>query len=120
MTYVHTLFDLWSLFFNPAARPSAVFTKVMPFVNTEAQLRVIDVAGIALFPFAVSFMLPLYLYRLVLEKQTKLRVMMRIMGLNNSSYWLVNYLLDFALYLVVALLFSAVEIATSMSAITAT
>jgi hypothetical protein len=113
MTYVHTIFDLWSIFFNPTARPSVVLSKVMPFINTQAQLRVIDVAGIALFPFAVSFLLPLYLYRLVLEKQTKLRVMMRIMGLNNSSYWLVNYILDFALYLVVALLFSAVEIATS-------
>jgi ABC-type multidrug transport system ATPase subunit len=85
---------------------------VLPFYNKEAEVRVVDVAGIALFPFAVSFLLPQYLYRLVLEKQTKLRVMMRIMGLYDATYWLVNYVLDFALYVIVAILFVAIEIIT--------
>jgi ABC-type multidrug transport system ATPase subunit len=92
--------------------PLVVLLQLMPFYNKEAEVRVIDVAGIALFPFAVSFLLPTYLYRLVLEKQTKLRVMMRIMGLRDVTYWLVNYVLDFALYCVVAVLFVAIELIT--------
>jgi ABC-type multidrug transport system ATPase subunit len=109
MSFIHTAIDIP---LGAGQPPLVILLQVMPFYNNQAEVRVVDVAGIALFPFAVSFLLPTYLYRLVLEKQSKLRVMMRIMGLYDSTYWFVNYVLDFALYVVVAVLFVAIEIIT--------
>jgi len=49
----------------------------LPYMETMAAIRIIDVAGIALFPFAVSFLTPVYMHKIVLEKQTKLRYLCR-------------------------------------------
>lgn len=60
--------------------------------------------GAWLIPIAMSFLLPVYIYTLVYEKQNRLHEMMRIMGLNMFSYWFINYLFFYAMYVVVMLM----------------
>lgn len=70
----------------------------MPYVSTGLSIDLIDAVGVALFPFAVSFLFPVYVnlydikrktrrsfslkclsfYRLVMEKEKKLREMMKM------------------------------------------
>jgi len=45
----------------------------LPYIQRTATVKLIDIAGLALFPFAVSFLTPIYMNKIVLEKETKLR-----------------------------------------------
>eukprot|EP01116_Phalansterium_solitarium_P003056 TRINITY_DN1353_c0_g1_i1.p1 TRINITY_DN1353_c0_g1~~TRINITY_DN1353_c0_g1_i1.p1 ORF type:complete len:911 (+),score=324.01 TRINITY_DN1353_c0_g1_i1:92-2824(+) len=57
--------------------------------------------GCWLLPIAFSFLSPVYIYTLVYEKQQRLLEMMRIMGLTMVSYWFINYMFFYALYVAV-------------------
>ena len=62
------------------------------------------VGGCSTIPFALGFLLPVFVYLLVLEKKEKHLEMMRIMGLSKSTYWIVNFIFNYCLYLVVLLI----------------
>eukprot|EP01027_Heterolobosea_sp_BB2_P006992 GEZU01010470.1.p1 GENE.GEZU01010470.1~~GEZU01010470.1.p1 ORF type:complete len:184 (+),score=45.20 GEZU01010470.1:41-592(+) len=70
-----------------------------------------DILGIALFPFAISFLMPVFLYTLTMEKELRLREMMKMLGLKPFTYWANNYFFDLILFSAVALVFVACELA---------
>eukprot|EP01104_Vermistella_antarctica_P009347 TRINITY_DN2398_c0_g1_i1.p1 TRINITY_DN2398_c0_g1~~TRINITY_DN2398_c0_g1_i1.p1 ORF type:complete len:959 (-),score=230.66 TRINITY_DN2398_c0_g1_i1:64-2940(-) len=51
------------------------------------------------FPFALSVMMPSFMYILVLERSERLVEMMKMMGAKMSIYWLVVFLVQYLLYL---------------------
>jgi hypothetical protein len=106
---------------NATAAPGLELSlQEFPYYLDEAEVKVIDVVGIALFPFALSFLIPVYTHTLVLEKQEKLRGMMRLKGLRRSTYWTVAYGLDYVVYLAIVLLFIGVELASGVKVFTET
>jgi hypothetical protein len=58
-----------------------------------------------IFPLCMSMGLPVFLYQIVLEKETRLIENMKINGMKMSKYWKVNYLFNLVFYLITAILF---------------
>eukprot|EP00727_Mastigamoeba_balamuthi_P009933 m51a1_g5562 hypothetical protein (816) ;mRNA; f:577506-581091 len=69
-------------------------------------------------PFALSFLMPVYIYTIVHEKQQRLREMMRMMGLWMPMYWAINYVYDVLMYLVVCIIYIAIGLAFQLRVFT--
>lgn len=71
------------------------------------QWAVPDAACLQLVPLSTSFLVPVFTFKLVFEKQNKLRAMMLSSGLHQRVYWMAAMLFDltFQLGLVVAFYF---------------
>jgi hypothetical protein len=67
-----------SLFFEKTNNRIISMIKAFPFKIEEQTLNFNDILGMAIFPFALSFLLPIFLYTLVMEKEKKLREMMKL------------------------------------------
>lgn len=76
----------------------------MPYEPTiDAELeRVLNIIGLAVFPCCLSLCLPVFIYALVMEKETKLVETMKINGMKMKWYWSVNFCFFFAIYLITA------------------
>ena len=66
---------------------------------------IVSVVGASIYPIAISLLLPVFMYAIVLEKEERLREIMKMNGLEMSIYWFVNYLWSVGLYLVAMLVF---------------
>jgi hypothetical protein len=66
----------------------------MPMVNEDRSfiIKIISVTGASLYPLALSLMLPIFMYVIVLEKEEKLIEMMKMNGMNIKNYWVVTIL----------------------------
>ena len=82
-------------------------SQYMPFTTSEDTfiMKAMNILGATLYPIALSVIFPVFLYTLVLEKEERLREMMKMNGMKIKNYWLVNYLWNAALYLVSASIF---------------
>ena len=83
-------------------------------------IRLSDIIGVGLFPLALSFLMPMFMTAIALEKQEKLREMMEMMGMSSWIYWLSAYLYDFALYTVIVALFIGAEVGVGVNVIVQT
>lgn len=78
----------------------------MPFktmIDTEVN-KMINFAGMVIYPVAMALCLPLFLYNFVSEKETKLVVIMKINGLKMRNYWLVNGVYNFCFYWIIVMI----------------
>jgi hypothetical protein len=73
-----------------------------PNIRKEAQMLV-NGAGYVVYPVLFSLSLPVFLYNVVLEKETRLIQNMKINGLQMSNYWIVNSIFNFSTYLITSL-----------------
>jgi hypothetical protein len=60
--------------------------------------RIINICGSTFYPMAVSLLMPLFMYTIVLEKESKLIEIMKINGMKMRYYWLSNFVFNFSLY----------------------
>ena len=81
-----------------------MFLKGLPYRQIKPNFDLSGRMSSILLPFAFSFLLPVYAYALTYEKQEKLREMMKMNGLHMGYYWLINFLYNMVLYIIVALL----------------
>lgn len=56
-------------------------------------------------PICLSMALPVFIYQIVLEKETRLIENMKINGMKMSNYWIVNFLFNLGFYCATAVLF---------------
>jgi hypothetical protein len=72
----------------------------MPFKpGADVELeRLINIIGLAVFPCCLCLSLPVFIYTLVLEKETKLVETMKINSMKMYNYWIVNFLFFFMMY----------------------
>jgi ABC-type multidrug transport system ATPase subunit len=70
--------------------------------------RIINLAGSTFYPMAVSLLMPLFMYTIVLEKESKLIEIMKINGMKMRFYWLSNFSFNFLLYTVTMFIFNVV------------
>lgn len=66
----------------------------MPLVGEDTGfiMRIISVTGASLYPLALSLLLPIFMYTIVLEKEEKLLEMMKMNGMRMKDYWLITFL----------------------------
>ncbi|KFH67556.1 hypothetical protein MVEG_06288 [Podila verticillata NRRL 6337] len=77
----------------------------------------ISLASSFLFPFALSFLMPIFVLILVEEKENRLRIMMAMNGLKSSSYYLAHYVEFMTMQLLLTLIFALSSAAIKSSVI---
>jgi len=72
----------------------------MPISQDTSNLlnMIFSLIGATLYPIALSLMLPVFMYVIVLEKEERLQEMMKMNGLKMRYYWLINYLWNLIMY----------------------
>lgn len=78
------------------------FMPFKPAVRNEAE-KILNVIGNIVYPVLLSLGLPVFLYTIVLEKETRLMQNMKINGMKMYNYWFVAYIFNFFLYSIVAI-----------------
>ncbi|KAJ4769649.1 Abc transporter a family member 7 [Rhynchospora pubera] len=68
------------------------FVKETPKVGTKTRLDLSALVGVLFFTWVTLLLFPVILNYLVYEKQQKLKIMMKMHGLNDGPYWLISYL----------------------------
>lgn len=88
-----------------------LFALVRPLpYKTNTSFNFMDILGMALFPFSLSFLFPIFLYTLVMEKEKKLKQMMKIMGLKEFTYFVVTYIGFLFIYCLICGIFIIIEV----------
>ncbi|KAM0933469.1 putative ABC-type sulfate transporter [Dioscorea sansibarensis] len=67
------------------------FTKEMPKAATQLSFDFSSLLGALFFKWVIELLLPVILTYLVYEKQHKLRIMMKMHGLEDGAYWAISY-----------------------------
>ena len=73
-------------------------------VNSKVQ-RALDMVGVAIFPFCLCFLLPVFLFMKVQEKEDKLLEIMKMNGMKTLYYWIVNFIFDCMSYAITIVIF---------------
>ena len=73
--------------------------------NEENIQRILNVVGIIFYPMAVSLLMPLFMYNIVIEKERQLIEIMRINGLKMRNYWISYFIFNYILYLITIFFF---------------
>ncbi|KAJ3309887.1 hypothetical protein HDU76_003506, partial [Blyttiomyces sp. JEL0837] len=88
--------------------------------NTLIDLQFGGIIGRVLYPFGVSFLLPIFVIILVKEKEDRIFVMMKMNGLKAWAYYLSHYVTFYVLYAVSSLIFLIVGRGSRLTFLTLT
>jgi len=97
--------------------------QLMPLNENDNQdniQRIINVAGVTIYPVAISLLMPLFMYTIVLEKESKLIEIMKINGMKMKNYWLSNFTFNLILYAATIIVFNLFGIGLSLTMFTQT
>lgn len=105
-----TLMDMiHQAFFRYVFPDTEILTLVqyMPIqVQAKAELdRLLNIMGASLYPIALSLLLPVFMYGVVLEKEEKLQDFMKMNGMKIANYWFVSFCFNFCIYAVTVIIF---------------
>ncbi|KXS09467.1 P-loop containing nucleoside triphosphate hydrolase protein [Gonapodya prolifera JEL478] len=92
------------------------------YINTKsaAQLPIASFIGRILYPWGVSFLIPIFVVAIVKEKEARVEVMMEMNGLKRSTYFLTQYIQYLVLALASAIVFIVAGTALRMDMFTTT
>ncbi|TPX33602.1 hypothetical protein SmJEL517_g03582 [Synchytrium microbalum] len=68
--------------------------------TTGVSLPIAGLIGRILYPFGISFLLPIFVITLVKEKEDRILMMMKMNGLKSYTYYLTHYIHFYVLYIV--------------------
>lgn len=91
-------------------RSYLIGTQEMPKPKTELSLEISSLIAGLFVTWVAQLLLPTMLVQLVYEKEENLRIMMRMHGLGDAAYWIVNYsyyLCVYVTYIVVFIIIGA-------------
>eukprot|EP01028_Stygiella_incarcerata_P004400 TRINITY_DN1960_c0_g1_i1.p1 TRINITY_DN1960_c0_g1~~TRINITY_DN1960_c0_g1_i1.p1 ORF type:complete len:888 (+),score=242.32 TRINITY_DN1960_c0_g1_i1:206-2869(+) len=91
-------------------KPSGSFSmkvQAMPFKYKVRSVAVAEILGLFFFPIIAMFLLPVFLYSIVMEKQTRLREFMKMHGMRMRHYWFTTFVFDWIIYLLATIVFFA-------------
>ncbi|KAJ3033330.1 hypothetical protein HDV00_006486 [Rhizophlyctis rosea] len=81
-------------------------TRAMPSVqSTKLELPIASFIGRILFPFGLSFLLPIFVITVVKEKEDRIMIMMQMNGMKPYTYWITHYLHFFTLHVISSAVF---------------
>jgi ABC-type multidrug transport system ATPase subunit len=75
------------------------------YLTSRPDIPVGSFIGRVLYPFGISFLLPVFVIMLVREKEDRILVMMKMNGLKARAYYLTRFVHFFTMYLVAAFFF---------------
>ncbi|CAG8754990.1 25011_t:CDS:2 [Gigaspora margarita] len=91
---------------GPATIGITPMFRVMPTIfSTDIKIPVGTLVGGILYPFGVSFLLPIFVIILVKEKEDRILVMMKMNGLKSFIYYLTHYLHFYSVHIITTLVF---------------
>ncbi|CAD7702023.1 unnamed protein product [Ostreobium quekettii] len=96
----------WALGGGLSTRLLAV--EEMPKPATTVNLQFSSIIAELLFCWVIQLLMPLMLGQLVYEKEHRLRMMMKMHGLGDAAYWVVNYMYYLVLYMLYIAVFIGV------------
>ncbi|RZC16975.1 ABC transporter A family member 7 isoform B [Glycine soja] len=76
---------------GPGTKMFFEFVKEMPKPETPIKLDLASLLGGVFFTWVILQLFPIPLTSLVYEKQQKLRIMMKMHGLDDGPYWMISY-----------------------------
>ncbi|KAF9206131.1 hypothetical protein BGZ49_002958 [Haplosporangium sp. Z 27] len=82
--------------------------------STKANIPIASMVGRILYPFGVSFLLPIFVITLVKEKEDRILVMMKMSGLKSFTYYVAHYIHFYILHIIASLMFIIAGIAFRM------
>ncbi|RKP06539.1 P-loop containing nucleoside triphosphate hydrolase protein, partial [Thamnocephalis sphaerospora] len=88
--------------------------------RTELDLPIGTLVGRVLFPFGISFLLPIFVIMLVREKEDRIYVMMSMSGMKPRNYYMAHILHFLALQLIASVVFIITGVAFQMQLFTLT
>ncbi|ORX91953.1 hypothetical protein K493DRAFT_409054 [Basidiobolus meristosporus CBS 931.73] len=95
--------------------------RVMPqLISTEIDIPIDSFIGGILYPFGVSFLIPIFVLILVKEKEDRILVMMRMNGLSPLAYYIAHYIHFYILHTISSIVFVISGVAFGMSIFTQT
>ncbi|KAK9688180.1 hypothetical protein K7432_014492, partial [Basidiobolus ranarum] len=95
--------------------------RVMPqLISTEINVPIGSLIGGILYPFGISFLIPIFVLILVKEKEDRILVMMRMNGLSPRAYYLAHYVHFYILHIISSIVFVITGVGFQMSIFTAT
>ncbi|XP_073389468.1 ABC transporter A family member 7 isoform X4 [Physcomitrium patens] len=85
---------------GPAAQIPLLFVKEMPKPSMQLRLDFSSLLGPHFYMWVLGFLYPVVLTALVYEKQYHLRMMMKMHGLGDLSYWTITYIYFLVLFMI--------------------
>ena len=85
---------------GPTSIARFVGTMAMPKPSSKLELDIASLIGVLFYTWMLQLLLPVMLSTLVSEKENRLRNMMKMHGLGDGVYWLVQYVWYFTMNLV--------------------
>ncbi|KAF9098547.1 hypothetical protein BGX27_000767 [Mortierella sp. AM989] len=73
--------------------------------TTKTEIPIASLVGRILYPFGVSFLLPIFVITLVKEKEDRILVMMKMSGLKSITYYVAHYIHFYILHIIASLMF---------------
>lgn len=86
--------------------------QILPIGPADNELNVKKVVSIVtsgLYPIAISLLIPLFTYNIVNEKEKKIFQYLKISGVKMRYYWISNFISNYIIYIIMALLFAIFE-----------
>jgi len=82
-------------------------SQAMPLSSSDGLFasQINALVGAAVYPLAISLLLPIFMYGIIHEKEERLREIMKMNGLKMINYWIANYLWCLCLYIIAVSLF---------------
>ncbi|KAJ3047994.1 hypothetical protein HK097_010977, partial [Rhizophlyctis rosea] len=81
-------------------------TRAMPSVtSTKLELPIASFIGRILFPFGLSFLLPIFVITVVKEKEERIMIMMQMNGMKQFTYWVTHYIHFYSLHVISSAVF---------------
>ena len=102
--YIQNLFPNFKIFSGIQLMPLKIDN------NEENIQRLINIAGATFYPLALTLLMPLFMYNIVIEKEKRLIEIMKINGLKMFNFWIGYMITDYVIYLITILVFSLVGI----------
>jgi len=96
--YINKLFEDTYIF------TGVMFMPIQPSFDEEI-MRLINMLGAGLFPISLCLLLPVFIYNIVLEKESKLIEQMKMNGMRMRNYWTVNFGFNFVIYFITLIVF---------------
>ncbi|KNE54506.1 hypothetical protein AMAG_00477 [Allomyces macrogynus ATCC 38327] len=95
--------------------------RAMPqYGSTDIDLPIGSFIGRILYPFGVSFLLPIFVITLTREKEERILVMMKMNGLHEGIYWLAHALHFYVLHIICVVVFILTGLAFKLDFFTRT
>ncbi len=92
----------------------------MPEHVTADVIQLLNLVGALLYPVAFNLSLPMFLYLLVMEKETRIKSLMEFHGMSNMSYLASNWIFFLFMYVALASLFWGFGAALNLEVFVAT